>query len=166
MHVENAGDRLQHTSNQPPADGKARGRAGTEPGTHPVGSEDGAVPVGHEDVLPVDEPEADAVISDALLPLLQLLQELEVPRNCSRGDTSQRRASAARDQRVWETGVGVFERPGVPTVCRCCTPSLLWMYACVDHRSWGTAGRLRVDHDTLCMKRRDSTKPIFFEACC
>lgn len=98
-------------SNQPPVDGKERGTELGIHSTHPVGSENSAVPVGHEDVLPVDEPEADAVISDALLSLLQLLQELEVPGNCSVGGTSQRQARA-RDQRVgvW---VGVpIERPG------------------------------------------------------
>lgn len=52
--------------------------------THPVGPQDGSVPVGHEDVLPVHEAKADAVVSNALLPLLELLQQLKVARYYSR----------------------------------------------------------------------------------
>ena len=46
--------------------------------THPIGSQDSSIPVGHENVLPIHQAEANAMVSDSLLPLLELLQQLKV----------------------------------------------------------------------------------------
>lgn len=43
-----------------------------------AGSEDGGVPVGHHDVVIVGQTVAAGVIAEALLSLLELLQELKV----------------------------------------------------------------------------------------
>lgn len=50
-------------------------------GTYVAGSEDGGVPVGHHDVVIVSQAVAAGVIAEALLSLLELLQELKVTWN-------------------------------------------------------------------------------------